>query len=76
MSSNEHLAIAQRSEDLHDTAVVLEIFDGFMLIKGLGFPSQSLHSKGAQGNQTRSLPVSMYRVIGCGGSERRLKERV
>lgn len=27
--------------------------------EGVGLPSQRMHSKGAQGNQTRSLPVSM-----------------
>ena len=62
--------------DLHETVGFLEILGGFVLIEGFGFPSQSMHSKGAHGNQTMSLPVSMYRVMGWGWSEPSLKERV
>lgn len=76
MVSNEQPEMAQRSEEgrkewaaeqageLQGTKAVEEVtLGGGELGEMSGFPSQRMHSKGAHGNQTRSLPVSMYTSI-------------
>lgn len=47
---------AEHAGDWHDTACECVMFGGFA---ALNSPSQRMHSKGAHGNHTRSLPVSM-----------------
>ena len=50
------LCAAEHAGDLHETATLRVVLTGG---EALGFPSQRMHLKGAQGNQTKSLPVSM-----------------
>lgn len=79
MSSKGHLAAAHRSEEEREECAAehagaaqdmrRESAGGGEMVEfelGLGLPSHSMHSKGEQGNQTRSLPVSMKRetVVG------------
>jgi hypothetical protein len=79
MASKGHLAAAQRSEEGREECATeqageaqemrRESAGGGRMVEfklGLGLPSQSMHSKGEQGNQTMSLPVSMKRetVVG------------
>jgi hypothetical protein len=79
MASKGHLAMAQRSEVGREECAVehageaqetsRESAGGGKMVEfelGLSSPSQSMHSKGEQGNQTISLPVSMKRetVVG------------
>lgn len=49
---------AEQAGDLHETVAFLESFGGGGVVV-VDFPSQRMHSKGEQGNQTRSEPVSM-----------------
>lgn len=87
MASKGHLAAAQRSEEGREECAVehaveaqetsRESAGGGKMVEfklGLSLPSQSMHSKGEQGNQTMSLPVSMKRetVVGdeAGPSDR------
>lgn len=53
------LCAAEHARDLHETATLRVMLVGGEALGSLGFPSQRIHLKGAQGNQTKSLPVSM-----------------
>lgn len=53
------LCAAEHAGDLHETATLWVMLVGGEELGSLGFPSQRMHLNGAQGNQTRSLPVSM-----------------
>lgn len=64
---------AEQAGDLHDTSEDFEMFFRGVRLPGLYLPSQRMHSKGEQGNQTMSLPVSMYTET---VSELRVKLRV
>lgn len=67
---------AEQARDLHETEAFLGTLGGGAVVDGLYFPSQRMHSKGEQGNQTRSEPVSMYREMGWGGLEPRVNDSV
>lgn len=52
----------EQAGDLHEVGFAEEERlrgEGFRIVLGLYLFSQRMHSKGLQGNQTRSLPVSM-----------------
>lgn len=85
MSESGQPAMAQRSEagraewaaeqsgERHATAGEDDRLNGGDADAGL--PSQSMHSKGWHGSQTRSLPVSMYRLTGWDWRRPRVRER-
>lgn len=52
------MCAAEQAGDLHETVAFLDSFGGGGVVV-VDFPSQRMHSKGEQGNQTRSEPVSM-----------------
>lgn len=58
---------AEQAGELHETVAFLWILGRGVVVQGLYLPSQRMHSKGEQGNQIRSEPVSMNREMGWGG---------
>lgn len=77
MSSSGHRAAAQRSDGGAEACAAEHSGDAQRMRResggggsgperpGVGLPSQSMQVKGAQGNQTRSLPVSRKRDTGA-----------
>lgn len=53
------LCAAEHALELHETGALCEMLVRGDEEEGLGLSSQSMQLKGVQGNQTRSLPVSM-----------------
>lgn len=89
MRSRGQWAVAQRSEEESeaeewaaeqkaDWQETLDAEEERLRVAGSGFglPSQRMQVKGEHGNQTRSLPVSMYRETDWGGREATVSERV
>lgn len=73
---------AEQEGDSHETGEAAAAEDKLKMVvdevidDGSYFPSQRMHSNGEQGNQTRSLPVSIYREMVWKGLEPREKESV
>lgn len=52
----------EQEGEAQETEVAQEVLKPAVIgVEGSYLPSQSMHSKGEQGNQTRSLPVSIKR---------------